>query len=76
MATEKGKERPAGPASREADPRDLEGNAAVSGDNDIDRIITQPDTAAKEATDEAYLNNSNAGKSESSDKDVRDRKTP
>ncbi len=74
MAMEKGKDR-ISPASREADPRDLEKNAAVSGDNDIDRIITQPDANAKKETDEAYLNNSNAGKSESSDRDVRDQKS-
>lgn len=72
---EKGKDRTS-PASREADPRDLEANAAVSGDNDIDRIITQPDAEAKKATDEAYLNNSGAGKAESSDRDVRDQKAP
>ena len=75
MAMEKGKDR-ISPASRETDPRDLETSAAVSGDNDIDRIITQPDAEAKKATDEAYLNGTNTGKSESSDRDVRDQKTP
>jgi hypothetical protein len=72
MAMEKGKERPAGPASRETDPRDLETSAAVSGDNDIDRIITQPDEEAKKETDEAYFNKEDADKAEKSNRDVKE----
>lgn len=71
MAMEKGKQRVA-PASRETDPRDLETSAAVSGDNDIDRIIIQPDDEAKKETDEAYFNSSGSGKSEAADRNVKE----
>lgn len=57
MALEKGKERPEWPASREADPRNTEQQAGLSGDNDADRIITQPEDEAKKETDENFIKN-------------------
>lgn len=71
MMTEKGKDR-VEPASREADPRDTEKSAAVGGDNDIDRIISQPDEESKKATEEAYFNTDESGKSETTDRNVKE----
>ena len=58
---EKGKDRPDGPASREADPRNTEQQAGLSGDNDADRIQTEPTDKNKEETDNAYLENTQGG---------------
>lgn len=57
MALELGKDRPEKPASREADPRNLEQQAGLSGDNDADRIQTQPQDEAKKETDENFIKN-------------------
>jgi hypothetical protein len=71
MAMEKGKERPEWPASREADPKNTEQQAGLSGDNDADRIQTNPPD--KEATDKAYLENTTgAGESAGANQNVKE----
>lgn len=58
---EPGKDRPDGPASREADPKNTEQQAGLSGDNDADRIQSVPQDEQKKETDEAYLENTQGG---------------
>jgi hypothetical protein len=67
MALELGKDRPEWPASREADPRNLEQQAGLSGDNDADRIQTQPDDEAKKETDENFIKSQSANGGEKDD---------